>query len=129
MERAPQYLVALYLLDAEESRVRTGRLADFLEKSPAAATEMVERLAAANLVDHEPYAGVELTPEGASRAAERYEAYAVLVRFCREILGVDDPESEALSLVNVVSRDVTDRLETVLLGPSDEGSAVAAASE
>jgi DtxR family Mn-dependent transcriptional regulator len=122
MERVEQYLVALHVLDAADRRVRTGRLASALGKSPAAATEMVERLADADLVEHEPYAGVRLTSAGARRAAERYETYETLFRFCRDVLDIEDAEREALELVGAVSPEVAQRLKTTLLGPNDSVS-------
>lgn len=101
-----QYLVIIYALEQrEESPIRTGRIAQLLGRSPSATTEMIQRLADAGFVEHEPYTGVELTEMGRERAASLYETHETLCRFFRDVLDLNDYAQEALTLVGVVDGD------------------------
>ncbi|SFG41282.1 iron (metal) dependent repressor, DtxR family [Halopelagius inordinatus] len=111
-----QYLLAVRRLRADETTpVPTGAIAAELDRSPAAATEMADRLAERGLVEHEPYEGVVLTEEGDERADRLARTYEILCRFCRDVLCIDDYEAEASALVGTVSADVAERLAEVLL--------------
>ncbi|MFC7129129.1 metal-dependent transcriptional regulator [Haloferax chudinovii] len=115
---APQYLLALYIAereDDEETPISPGYVADALDRSPPAATERLQNLDAKGLVDYEPYEGATLTAEGRDAAADLYDTYRTLSRFCRDVLGLDDHEDEAMQLVGNVSRTVAERLAATLL--------------
>ena len=120
MSDESRYLLALY----REERARSpplppGRIAERLDRSPAAVTEMLQRMADRGLLTYEPYEGATLTPTGRARAGEYYETYVVLVQFFEEVLELDDPEAEAHQFVGVLSKTVTDRLATTLLDTED----------
>lgn len=118
MTGAQQYLLVLYLAEESEgrpTRLSTGALADRVDRSPAATTEMVQRLEARDLVAYEPYDGAMLTPEGRDVAADLYETYVTLSRFFRDVLDLDDHESEARRVAGSVSPTVVDRLAETLL--------------
>lgn len=121
-----QYLLAVYRA-AEDGAdpVAPGDVAEAVDRSPAATTEMLQRLDSRGLVSHEPYEGVTLTDEGRAAAESTHRTYVVLSRFLREVLGVDDHETEALRLVGTVSPTVVDRLDETLLddAPGDADSA------
>jgi Mn-dependent DtxR family transcriptional regulator len=120
MSGASQYLLALYIAERDRSGpVAPGTLADALDRSPAATTEMVQRLAERGLVRYEPYEGATLTPDGRETAGDLYETYVTLVRFFDEVLGLDDPEAEAMRLAGTVSPTVAEQLATNLLGDAD----------
>ncbi|WP_136590500.1 metal-dependent transcriptional regulator [Salinigranum halophilum] len=123
MSGAPQYLLVLYLVEqADSDPVAPGVVADALDRSPAATTEMLQRLAARGLVTHEPYEGATLTPDGREDAEELYETYVTLSRFFDEVLGLDDADEEAMRLAGNVSPVVADRLATSLLEDRDTAS-------
>ncbi|ADE03142.1 MULTISPECIES: metal-dependent transcriptional regulator [Haloferax] len=131
---APQYLLTLYIAereDDEESPISPGYVADALDRSPPAATERLQNLDAKGLVDYEPYEGATLTAEGRDAAADLYDTYQILSRFCRDVLGVNDHEGEAMQLVGNVSPTVAERLSATLLrGDGDrDGARQAAGSE
>ena len=76
MNRTAQYLAVIYRLSREEGEpLPPGRVAETLDRSPSATTEMVQRLESEGLVEREPYDGVRLTDFGRERAAERYRTY------------------------------------------------------
>ena len=123
MTGAPQYLLAIYIAEhRRDPPVAFGVVADILDRSPAAVTEMCQRLDERALVDHEPYEGVALTDEGRNRALELHETYVTLSWFFRDVLELDDYESEAMAMAGTVSTDVTERLATTLLA---DGQSVA----
>ncbi|WP_459191681.1 metal-dependent transcriptional regulator [Halosimplex sp. J119] len=115
-----EYLIALYEAEQEVSPpIPPGRIADALERSPAATTEMLQRLETRGLVSYEPYEGATLTEEGQAVAADHYDTYRTLVRFCRDVLEIDDYEAEARKLTGQVSPTVAERLTAMLLDESD----------
>lgn len=123
MTGAPQYLLVLYVAEREGAGpVEPGTVADAVDRSPAATTEMLHRLDERGLVDHEPYEGATLTPEGRETARTLYETYAILSRFFDEVLDLADYEAEAMRLVGAVSPAVAERLASTLLADSGEAS-------
>jgi DtxR family Mn-dependent transcriptional regulator len=116
MNGTSQYLLVLYRAERRGTvPVPPGTVADAVGRSPAATTEMLQRLDERGLVAHEPYDGATLTAEGRERAADLYETYVTLSRFFDEVLDLPDHEREAMSLVGVISPTVVDRLATTLL--------------
>ena len=61
-----EYLETLYEFyeKSPDERVGNGELANYLDVSPASATEMVQRLAKNGFVDYVPYKGARLTEKG-----------------------------------------------------------------
>lgn len=128
MNEAPQYLLALYELQRERSPpIPSGLLAERLGRSPAATTEMLQRLDERGLVSYEPYDGVTLTEEGRETAEEYFESYRVLARFFREVLELEQCDEEARRVACTLSPQVTARLAETLLpdGDGDRSSGTA----
>jgi DtxR family Mn-dependent transcriptional regulator len=110
-----RYLLALYIAEHRRSPpVPPGDVADLLDRSPAATTEMVQRLDDDGLVDHEPYEGATLTPAGREAAADLHETYVTLSWFFRDVLELEEPEREAMELAGAISPTVTERLVATL---------------
>lgn len=129
MASAVRYLLVIYIEGGENHPVSPGRLAERLEKSPAATTEMLQRLEADGLVVHEPYEGATLTDEGQETAEELHDTYRTLSQFFREVLGLEDSEAEAMRMAGSVSPAVAERLAVTLLGDTANSEPVATASE
>ena len=69
MNTQDQYLKAIYLIQSQEDGpAATGAIADRLEVSPASANEMIGKLEADGLADHEKYKGVSLTSSRSAMA-------------------------------------------------------------
>jgi DtxR family Mn-dependent transcriptional regulator len=120
MTGAPQYLLAIYIAEHRQNPpVAFGTVADVLDRSPASVTEMCQRLDEQGLVDHEPYEGVALTDAGRETATDLHETYVTLSWFFRDVLDLDDYESEAMEMAGTVSADVAERLATTLLADDD----------
>ena len=115
MNTADQYLKAIYLLQqATDEPAATGAIADALKVSPASANEMVGKLEAEGLADHEKYKGVTLTDEGIEQARAALETYCIIERFLVSILGVEGFRTEATQLQPVIDETVGDRLDMII---------------
>jgi len=122
MKTAPEYLLAIYIAQhRDEPPVAPGELGEMLDRSPAAVTEMCQRLAEEDLVSYEPYDGVTLTESGREEAAELHETYVTVSWFFRGVLDLDDYETEAMELAGLVSPMIAERLAATL--PCDAGAA------
>jgi Mn-dependent DtxR family transcriptional regulator len=124
MTDTSQYLLVCYLAaeDGEES-VSPGHVANELDRSPAVATETLQRLETQGYLTYEPYDGATLTASGRETAAELYETYVVLSTFFRDVLELEDPEREAMALAGNVSSLVTERVAETLLETEEVESA------
>lgn len=81
------YLKVIYTLEREEGRVTTQAIASRLGVQSPSVTNMVKRLAALQLVEHEPYRGVRLTERGRGVALEVIRHHRLLELFLTEVLG------------------------------------------
>lgn len=121
MTGTSQYLLVLYVAEQRRSApVPSGVVAEGVGRSPAATTEMLQRLEERGLVTHEPYEGATLTDEGHETAEGLYETYVTLSRFFRDVLDIEDYHEEAMELTGTVSPVVADRLASIL--PSEDGN-------
>lgn len=115
MSTAPQYLLAIYIAQhRDEPPVPPRVLTEMLGRSPAAVTEMCQRLADEGLVSYEAYEGVTLTESGRETAAELHETYVTVSWFFRSVLDLDDYETEAMEMAGLVSPMVAERLAATL---------------
>ena len=103
------YLQAVASLKAEKGHARVGDIADHLGVSKSGVTSMMRSLLSRELVTHERYGCVELTPTGLRLAARTESSRRVLTTFLSEILGV--PESiaseDACMIEHLVSPEVS----------------------
>jgi DtxR family Mn-dependent transcriptional regulator len=113
------YLRAIFDLSQVETPVHTTSLARHLEVAPASATGMLKRLAARGMVDHERYAGAELTPAGEEVAVSVVRHHRIIETYLAEALGVgwDQVHPEAHRLEHSVSTDLRERMAAQLGQP------------
>jgi DtxR family transcriptional regulator, Mn-dependent transcriptional regulator len=99
------YLKALYLLHGDQRPVPTRDLAQRLGISSPSVSEMVARLSAQGLVEHDRYRGLQLTREGKRVALELVRHHRLLEMFLVKILGYswDEVHEEAERLEHVIS--------------------------
>src|SRR3979411_45487 len=104
--RAQQdYLKALYQLHGDQRPVPTRDLAQRLGISSPSVSEMVTRLSAQGLVEHDRYRGQQLTRDGRKVALELVRHHRLLEMFLVQVLGysLDEVHEEAERLKQVVS--------------------------
>src|SRR2546421_7281061 len=118
--RAQQdYLKALFLLHGDTKPVPTGDLAQRLGISSPSVSEMVARLTAQGLVEHDRYRGQQLTREGRKVALELVRHHRLLEMFLVQVLGYswDEVHEEAEHLEHVISERMEARIFELLARP------------
>jgi len=113
------YLKALYLLHGDQRPVPTGDLAQRLGISSPSVSEMVARLGAHGLVEHDRYRGQQLTREGRKVALELVRHHRLLEMFLVQVLGysLDEGHEEAERLEHVISERMEARIFELLGRP------------
>jgi DtxR family Mn-dependent transcriptional regulator len=118
--RAQQdYLKALYQLHGDHRPVPTRDLAQRLGISSPSVSEMVTRLSAQGLVEHDRYRGQQLTREGRKVALELVRHHRLLEMFLVQVLGYswDEVHDEAERLEHVISERMEQRIFDLLGRP------------
>ncbi|HEX3049635.1 MAG TPA: metal-dependent transcriptional regulator [Aggregatilineaceae bacterium] len=118
-EAIEDFLKAVYLLQQEHARVQTSMLAEALSITPPSTTEMAKKLARANLITHELYKGVRLTPTGERVAIEIVRNHRLIELFLVQALGFgwDEVHREAERLEHVISEQLAERIAQYLGNP------------
>jgi DtxR family Mn-dependent transcriptional regulator len=113
------YLKALYQLHGDQRPVPTGDLAQRLGISSPSVSEMVSRLSAQGLVEHDRYRGQQLTREGRKVALELVRHHRLLEMFLVRVLGYswDEVHEEAERLEHVISERMEARIFDLLGRP------------
>src|SRR5215472_4840187 len=113
------YLKALYLLGGDSRPVPTRDLAQRLGISSPSVSEMVVRLTAQGLVEHDRYRGQQLTREGRKVALELVRHHRLLEMFLVRVLGysLDEVHEEAERLEHVISERMEQRIFELLGRP------------
>ena len=113
------YLKALYRLHGDHQPVPTRDLAQRLGISSPSVSEMVTRLRAQGLVEHDRYRGQQLTREGRKVALELVRHHRLLEMFLVQVLGysLDEVHDEAERLEHVISERMEQRIFELLGRP------------
>jgi DtxR family Mn-dependent transcriptional regulator len=113
------YLKALYQLHGDQRPVPTRELAQRLGISSPSVSEMVTRLSAQGLVEHDRYRGQQLTREGRKVALELVRHHRLLEMFLVQVLGYgwDEVHDEAERLEHVISERMERRIFELLGRP------------
>src|SRR4051794_3934816 len=121
-ESIQDYLKSIYKLQTEHGHVTIGALAKDQAVSAASASAMVKKLAALELLDHEPYRGAQLTDAGGRVALEVIRHHRLLELYLAETLGlsVDDVHDEADRLEHVISEELEARIDKALGFPTHD---------
>src|SRR3979490_1565931 len=116
------YLKALYHLHGDTRPVPTRELAQRLGISSPSVSEMVNRLVAQGLVEHDRYRGQQLTREGRKGALELVRHHRLLEMFLVQVLGYgwDEVHEEAERLEHVISERMEERIFELLGRPEGE---------
>ena len=114
------YLKAIYRLSPQGRAASTSEIAHRLELSPASVSGMVKRLSEQGLLEHVPYKGVQLTPEGRRAALRMLRRHRLIEAYLVAFLGYtwDTVHDEAERLEHAVSDRLVDRMAAVLGHPT-----------
>jgi DtxR family Mn-dependent transcriptional regulator len=121
-EAIQDYLKGIYKLQAAGSRVTVTAVARDQSVSAASASAMVKKLAALDLLEHEPYRGARLTDAGERVALEVIRHHRLLELYLAETLGlhVDAVHDEADRLEHVISEELEERIDRALGFPTHD---------
>jgi DtxR family transcriptional regulator, Mn-dependent transcriptional regulator len=116
------YLKGIYKLQAGGCRPTISALAKNQGVSAASASAMVKKLAALELLEHQPYRAFHLTAAGERVALEVIRHHRLLELFLAETLGlhVDDVHDEADRLEHVISEELEERIDRALGFPTHD---------
>ena len=115
------YLKAVYRL-GEGGSVATQHLADELGVAASSATNMAKRLHDLGLLNHAPYHGVTLTPEGRQAALGVVRRHRLLETYLAKAVGLgwDEVHDEAERLEHHLSGRLEARLDSLLGFPATD---------
>ncbi len=116
------YLKAIYSLTERTAAASTSALAEALGIQPASVTGMVKKLAESGLLEHAPYRGVRLTPEGGRQALRIIRRHRVLETYLVKRLDYswDDVHEEAERLEHAASDDLINQMARALDHPTHD---------
>jgi DtxR family Mn-dependent transcriptional regulator len=121
-EAIQDYLKGIYKLQDSGGRATVTALARDQDVSPASASAMLKKLAVLGLLEHEPYRGARLTPDGAKVALEVIRHHRLLELYLADTLGlrVEDVHAEADRLEHVISEELEQRIDQALGYPTHD---------
>ena len=118
---AEDYLKAIYAHTEWQDRpITSGVLAARLGLAASSVTEMVKKLSAAGLVEHEPYGAIEVTADGRALALATIRRHRLIETWLVTELGYrwDEVHDEAEVLEHTMSDRLLDALDARLGRPS-----------
>ncbi|HYO88775.1 MAG TPA: metal-dependent transcriptional regulator [Candidatus Limnocylindrales bacterium] len=109
------YLAEVYRLSergALDSYISTSALAENLEVSAPAVNRMVTRLRELNCLQHEPYQGIRLTPEGTREALRQLRRQRIVEAFLVTVMGFGwhQVHDEAIRIARSLTEPVAERM-------------------
>lgn len=115
------YVKELFKLQAD-GRASTSALADRMGVAPASATAMLKKLAQLGLVDHEPYRGARLTPQGERAALEMIRHHRLLEQYLATTLRLplEAVHAEADRLEHALSEELEALIDASLGYPTHD---------
>jgi DtxR family transcriptional regulator, Mn-dependent transcriptional regulator len=111
---AEAYRLAYYQQDTRY--ISTSALARVLGVSAPAVTRMVQRLEEAGYLEHEPYRGINLTPQGEQEALMSIRRHRLVERFLTDVMkfGWHEVHDDADELGALVSDTLVARMEVMI---------------
>lgn len=115
VERAEEYLEAIYDLQKRGKVAKTGELAKILNVKPASVTEMLLKLKEKGYVDYNPYKGVILTKSG-EKIAERIKKHYMIASNFFRVIGIEEDIAKRLGceLEHHMNDEVAEKLAELL---------------
>lgn len=115
------YLKTIYqFTEWQPDPITPSQLATRLALAPSSVTEMVKKLAAAELVDHRPYGAIRLTAEGERRALAIVRRHRLIETWLVDVHGYgwDEVHDEAEVLEHALSDRLLDSIDEQLGRPT-----------
>ncbi len=119
-ETMGDYLGEMYRLGLGKTWISTTSLAENLYVSGPATVRMVHRLQKLDLVEHQPYHGVKLTPLGVKAALLNIRRHRLVERFLVEIMEYEwhEVHNKADKLQKGFDQELEDRIDMLMNYPN-----------
>ena len=116
------YLSAIYKFRDEDGEIKPNLIADTLDISNAAVTDMLRKLSTDGLVVYKKYKGIKLTVEGENYAKNMVRRHRIWETFLNRILGMpwDKVHDEAEKLEHSSSDELINKIEEYLDYPETD---------
>src|ERR1051325_6877418 len=113
------YLKSVFHLTSQGGFATTSDIAAMLAVAPPSVSGMMKRLSETGLIEHVPYRGVELTPQGRRAALQMIRRHRILESYLTSRLGFDwgDVHVEAERIEHAVSDKLIERMADALGEP------------
>jgi DtxR family Mn-dependent transcriptional regulator len=113
------YLKSIFHLTSQGGFATTSDIAAMLEIAPPSVSGMIKRLSETGLIEHVPYRGVQLTPQGRRAALQMIRRHRILEVYLTQQLGYDwgDVHEEAERLEHAVSEKLIEKMAGALGDP------------
>src|SRR4029077_13793141 len=113
------YLKSVFHLTSQGGFVTTSDIPEMLEVAPPSVSGMMKRLSETGLIEHVPYRGVQLTPQGRRAALQMIRRHRILESYLTSKLGFDwgDVHVEAERLEHAASEKLIERMADALGEP------------
>ncbi len=110
------YLSTIYKNRDSDGIIKGNQIAEKLEISNAAVTDMLKKLSSDGFVDHKRYRGISLTGEGEDYARNMVRRHRIWEVFLHQVVGLswDKVHDEAENLEHSSSDDLINRMEEML---------------
>lgn len=115
-ESLEDYLIAIADIAREGDGVHSGRVANRVGVSTASVTHAFRALRSRGLIEYQRYQAVRLTPRGEEVARQVMDRKRTLVRFFRDVLGLESEEAErnAHRMEHVITPHAVQRLSELV---------------
>lgn len=116
------YLSTIYKFRDENGEIKPNLIAESLEISNAAVTDMLRRLSKDGFVIYKKYKGIKLTSEGENYAKNMIRRHRIWETFLHQVLGMpwDKVHDEAEKLEHSSSDELINRIEEFLNYPESD---------
>ena len=113
------YLSTIYKHRDKDGKIKSNLIAERLDISGAAVTDMLNKLSKAGFVDYRKYKDIKLTKDGENYARNMVRRHRIWEVFLQQVVGVpwDKVHDEAENLEHSSSDDLINRLEEMLNFP------------
>ena len=122
-ESLGDYLETIYHLVEENKVARVKEIAERMQVHMSSVTGALKSLADRDLVNHDPYSLVTLTPRGETAAREIVRRHRVLSRFFEKVLSLDSETAErnACHVEHAIEPEVLEKLFEFLESVEPQG--------
>jgi DtxR family Mn-dependent transcriptional regulator len=110
------YIEAIYRICRTSKVARVTDISRMLDVRKSSVTGALKNLSEMDIIKHDPYSFITLTPKGEQLGRDIFHRHTVLKRFFTEILGIPEERAEhtACSIEHAVDRETLEKIITLV---------------